>query len=166
MNRSHRQRGFTLIELLISVTIAGILAAGAAYAYSGFSINAQVSEGVRIADGIMQSVVSAYQSNGVIPATNGEAGIGQSVAKYVQSTGVNSGAVDIVFGKAANSAITGLSLEYTPYLSSDGGTVMWTCGYAQPQAGWTALTSDGTGAAPLGTSVPEQYLPRNCRSGG
>ena len=62
------QKGFTLIELMIVVAIIGILAAIAIPAYQDYTIRAQVTEGINLADAVKVAVADYYTQNGVFPA--------------------------------------------------------------------------------------------------
>ena len=68
------QKGFTLIELMIVVAIIGILAAIAIPAYQNYTIRAQVTEGLNLADGWKTSVGEFYAQNGTFPAGSSTAG--------------------------------------------------------------------------------------------
>ncbi len=74
------QRGFTLIELMIVVAIIGILAAIAIPAYQDYTIRAQVTEGINLADAVKVAVADYYTQNGAFPAaglvTAAPAGLG------------------------------------------------------------------------------------------
>ena len=63
MNKSV-QKGFTLIELMIVIAIIGILAAIAIPAYQDYTIRAQVSEGLSLADGAKTAVAEFYNNTG------------------------------------------------------------------------------------------------------
>ena len=58
------QKGFTLIELMIVIAIIGILAAIAIPAYQNYTIRAQVTEGLSLADDFKTAVAEFYQNNG------------------------------------------------------------------------------------------------------
>src|SRR6267154_3710456 len=62
------QKGFTLIELMIVVAIIGILAAIAIPAYQDYTIRAQVTEGLNLADAVKVAVADFYTQNGAFPA--------------------------------------------------------------------------------------------------
>jgi len=150
--KQHMQQGFTLIELMIVVAIIGILAAIAIPAYQDYTIRAQVSEGLSLADGAKTAVAEFYTNRGTFPTGNAAAGLADKNAitgKYVTSVGVgtNDGSgngILVTFSNqgshTANTALNSKTLGLMPV--STGGSISWTC-----------VSSD----------IPQKYLPSSCK---
>jgi prepilin-type N-terminal cleavage/methylation domain len=141
------QQGFTLIELMIVVAIIGILAAIAIPAYQDYTIRAQVSEGLSLADGAKTAVAEFYSNRGAMPADNISAGLATNTSingSYVTKVdvGATTGVIEVTYGNKANSKISGATLEVSATPSA--GSIAWTC-----RAG--------------GASLPAKYLPSSCR---
>ena len=160
------QKGFTLIELMIVVAIIGILAAIAIPAYQNYTIRAQVTEGLSLADGWKTSIAEYYANNGAFPtcsSTTGGAGCiaaaGATTGKYVTSVAIGAapGQILITYGAQANANILGQTLTISPGLSANN-DVVWVCGTAaNPPALATAPPAPAT-------TVPAQYLPTVCHA--
>jgi len=150
------QKGFTLIELMIVIAIIGILAAIAIPAYQDYTIRAQVSEGMSLADGAKTALVEAYNNKGAFPSKNASAGLASSQSikgNYVSAVSIGTGEatcpsskdgiITVCYGgPKANTAIgTGAKLELSAITAT--GSVQFTCRGA------------GTMAA--------KYLPSSCR---
>jgi prepilin-type N-terminal cleavage/methylation domain-containing protein len=160
------QRGFTLIELLVSIAVVAILAGTAAYAYSGFTNNAKASEAIQLADGVERTVVDAFQANGLLPNSEQSAGMmGDVIGKYTDLAMYDSGTIVATFLPNAPAVLVGKTLQFKPYLTSDGVTLTFVCGYHAPPTGATVPANDGTngGGPSPGTSVSPAYIPRDCR---
>jgi type IV pilus assembly protein PilA len=154
------QKGFTLIELMIVIAIIGILAAIAIPAYQNYTIRAQITEGLTLADGWKTAIAEYYANVGTMPAAIANlAGTSSSVGKYESGILVSGGSIVITYGNSANAKISGSTLGLIPYTNTNN-DVLWQCGLAAAPAAATA-TIAGTAVT---TTVVAQYLPTSCHS--
>ena len=156
------QKGFTLIELMIVIAIIGILAAIAIPAYQNYTIRAQVTEGLTLADGWKTAIAEYYANTGNWPAIANLTGTQVSVGKYEQGiTVVAGGQIQISYGGQANTKIGSAILGLLPYTNANN-DVLWVCGNSVVPSG--ASAASGAVANSTNAAMAPQYLPTSCHS--
>jgi type IV pilus assembly protein PilA len=138
------QQAFSMIELMTVMAIIGVLAAFALPAYQGYSIRAQVAEGLGLTGPLTVAIAAFRNDNGIYPLDNAQAALPPPdgyAGRFVESIGINGNVISILYGNEANAQINGRFVT----LSGTGsdGSVKWTC------AG--------------GGSIASSYLPPSCR---
>lgn len=138
------QKAFTMIELMTVMAIIAVLTSFALPAYQGYSIRAQVAEGLGLTGPLTLALAAYRNDNGSFPSSNSEAALPPPDAyagKYVESIGINGNVISILYGNEANALINGRFVTLTA--AGTDGSVRWTC------AG--------------GGSISSSYLPPSCR---
>ena len=173
------QQGFTLIELMIVVAIIGILAAIGLPAYQDYTIRAQLSEGLTLAQSVKSAVQESFSTTGAWPLDREQLGFDPDTAisgKYVESVEVDNGTITITYGNNVNGRVNDATLALRPGKSPNG-DVFWGCGVnavddaaANLVAGgdWEGYgEADGSGTTDGGTLATDaslrQLLPAECR---
>ena len=155
-NMKSVQQGFTLIELMIVVAIIGILAAVAIPAYQDYTTRAKVSEVIGISSAAKTSLFETFASTGAMPAA-GTQTITDLQASFAKSAIVGA-TTDVAYAVS------------TTNTTNDTGTVTVTVSNIPVVAGANTLVfvyeADAAGLEVSCTSstVPDKFLPANCRS--
>ena len=146
MLRMKQQKGFTLIELMIVIAIIGILAAIAIPAYQDYTVRSKLSEGLNMAGAAKLAVAETFDSTGVMPTANGEAGLpsaGSIAGTYVASIGVGTdGLITIHYNSSVGGKPPASNTTMTLTPTSSEGSMTWAC---------------------VGT-MANKYRPANCRN--
>ncbi len=133
----------------------GLLAAIAIPAYQNYTIRAQVTEGLNIAQPYKTAIATAIAAGtplNRIDSSRLDVSF-PDTAKFVSSVRVVQGAIDIHYGRAANKKINGGHLVLMPGVSGD--AVQWFCGHATPPPDVTVPVR----GYEKYTSIPDNVLP-------
>ena len=142
--KRNTQKGFTLIELMITVAIVGILAAVALPAYQDYTIKAQASEAFSLVASAELAVTESYAQTGT-PAGVAYPG---AAGKYVSSVAVDAvtSVITITYGGAANAAITGKTVTFTPNINATTGVIIWGCSSTTVKQKYVGTVANCVGA--------------------
>ena len=134
-----KERGFTLIEIIIVVAIIGVLFAIALPQYQNYQTRSKVAEALVMGTSVQRALVSYYNDKGVWPVGNSDAGLpikedlSSTYIEYIEVRGneiPSCGIIKMQFSsnpKLGLGALTGRPLWMRPTVSTDGGSIEWSC---------------------------------------
>jgi hypothetical protein len=160
--------GFTAIELVLAIFVLLALATITVYAYQTYSVRDQVGDALRAIAPVQRQIEHRYQQDRMLPVDRVAAGLSanpaDTVIEEVASIEVEHGRIVLVFGREALERIVMDRLSLTPFVMNNGALV-WRCGDGPVPDGAKPLreTENGTEAIDLAT-IPDRYLPPQCRS--
>ena len=168
-NPGATQPGAVLLAVVIGVVmvfVLGMLAAIAIPAYQDYAIRAQVVEGLNLAAPLKAATTAALLRG--TPADELDSGTAPELdvvsGTYVASIEVRNGIIGIRYGAKAHPRIAGKDLAIYPVTAAGQGDVAWVCGRMSVPDGQAPFVRFDDGVDPAEfTSVPDKYLPANCR---
>jgi len=133
-----------MIELMTVVAIIGVLTAFAIPAYQGYSIRAQIAEGLGMTGPLTLAVAAYHNDHGSYPGDNAAAALpppSEYAGRFVNSIAISGNVISIRYGNEANALIRGRDVIFTATRTN--GSVGWACA--------------------SGGSISNSYLPPSCR---
>lgn len=151
-----------MVEMMAVLAVITILALMAIPSYLDRIVKAQIEAALPLADIAKKPIAAAWAAVQEMPADNAAAGVPAAdkiVNNYVSAVTVQEGAIHLTFGNRANGNLVGKVLSLRPAVVEDEPLVpvAWVCGTAETPAKMTAKGSNKT-------SVPDLYLPLECRA--
>ncbi|MDX1562799.1 MAG: pilin, partial [Gammaproteobacteria bacterium] len=105
------------------VPVIGIIGAISIPAYQDYTIRAQVSEGLNLANAAKSAVAETVLAEDRVPANRVDAGMTTDPANtsglYVASVDIVNGRIDITYGNNAHGLIAGRTVSLTPYVDEN-----------------------------------------------
>lgn len=163
------QQGFTLIELMIVIAIIGILAAVALPAYQDYTIRAQVTEGVSVANGFKPGVIDLFGNGGLAGITRYQQEVANDQANIITDKVTaaaigDNGEITVTLGGIPQLVAPANVLQYVPYIgaapiadNNATGSIQWSC-TANPVADVNNITPPAAA-----TTIDVKFLPSECR---
>lgn len=160
----NNKKGFTLIELMIAVAIVGVLSAVAVPAYQDYTVRAQISEGIVLAEGAKPMITEYHATHGEYPTSNADVGYSGATGTYVSSVSIQQdGNVVATMGNEASSTLQGKRIILTPTVNGGTEIILSNASsildkllgigsaYAADHTGWKCYSD-----------VEAKYLPKTC----
>lgn len=156
-------KGFTLIELMIAVAIVGVLGAVAVPAYQDYSIRAQISEGIVLAEGAKPMITEYHATHGEYPINSAAVGYSGATGTYVSSVSIQQdGHIVATMGNEANSKLQGKRVILTPAINGGTEIILSDATFLDKILGiGSAYAADPTGWSCY-SDVEPKYLPKSC----
>jgi len=158
-----KQQGLTLLELMVVVTVIGILAAFAIPVYDDYTTRVKVAEGIQLAERAKTAVAVYYGDKGSAPADNAAAGLPSKTdfqTEYVKSIEVKNGHVIITYLLGALPALDGGTDNEGEQLPDNN---VLKIAFSKPDDKANILWDCGSTTSPNATTVPDEFLPVDCR---
>jgi uncharacterized RDD family membrane protein YckC len=161
-NDASAPRPAWFVSVAACVPLVFVMAGMALPTYRDYTIRAEVSEGLDLANRYRAAIETAWRdSHGDFVNLSSESldlGLPRR-GRYVESIEVVSGMIVIAYGAGADDAVADRVLAIVPALGS-ARELAWVCGYGEPPAGFAVVFENHASYS----DIDERFVPSACRS--